>query len=308
MTAHQGRIGGDDLTYLESATVLQHKEVAPDTYIVEVKAPRIAAAARPGQFVHLIVHARGTGGERSARRGRSARDPLLRRPLSVHDVNLARGSILLLYAVRGTGTALLSQAEPGEGLDIMGPLGHGFTIPGSDQAFRALLVGGGVGIAPMVFLSRVLAGQNARATVLYGASSSAHVDAVIPGLMASGCNASVATLDGSAGVHGPVTDLLPDAHRAPSGGGRPYDFVYTCGPEPMMAAVARWAAGRGIRGEVSLEAHMACGVGACLGCARALVTAQGQPPAYAKVCVDGPVFPMDQVVLSDTAHEGVEHR
>lgn len=287
------------MTYLESATVLQHKQVAPGTYIIEVEAPCIAVNARPGQFVHLIVHARGAHG---------ARDPLLRRPLSIHDVNLARGSILLLYKERGAGTALLCQAEPGEELDIMGPLGHGFTIPESGQAFRALLVGGGVGIAPLVFLSRVLTGQNARVTVLFGANNSADVDAVIPGLMASGCNASVATLDGSAGVHGLVTELLPDAHRAPSGGGRPYDFVYTCGPEPMMAAIARWAASRGIKGEVSLEAHMACGVGACLGCARALVTAQGQPPAYAKVCVDGPVFPMDLVVLSDTAHEGVEHR
>lgn len=269
---------------MEMAEVLRHDQPYAGLHVLHLHAPRIAAAAAPGQFVHV-----------------RAAQHLLRRPLSVHDADPASGALSLLFKVRGAGTSILAGIEAGSALDLMGPLGRGFTLPPAAPAAGAasrpyLLVGGGVGIAPLVFLARSLAAlAPGQVTVLFGAGCAGEVDAVMPAFRAIRCRTLAATLDGSAGARGLVTDLLPACGVEPG-------FIYACGPEPMMAAVAAFAAARGIPGEVSLEEHMACGVGACLGCARELIGSAADPASperrYAKVCKDGPVFAMGSVLLN----------
>lgn len=245
--------------------VRSNKKVGPDLWEMEFTAPALAREAQPGQFVHIRV------GENQ--------DPLLRRPLSLYDVD--GDLITLLYKVVGRGTNILSRYSSEEPLDIMGPLGKGFSLV-KDQ--RVLLVGGGVGIAPLLFLGRELMGRNNQVTVLHGAGSGEETCSG-PRFTSLGMEYRIATMDGSLGFKGLVTDLMENDMDPQS-----IDYIYTCGPEPMMAAVAAFAGRNGVPGELSLEEYMACGVGACLGCARKLKTSD---PSYVKICHDGPVFPFD---------------
>ncbi|MCR4424826.1 MAG: dihydroorotate dehydrogenase electron transfer subunit [Firmicutes bacterium] len=255
---------------VEKARVVRNEQVGPDLYEMECAAPRIASSCAPGQFVHV--------------RTSPAYHPLLRRPLSLYDVRRSCGTIHLLYKSCGLGTGLLSAAAPGETIDILGPLGTGFTL--IEAGRRALLVGGGVGIAPLVHLARALRERGREVRVLYGANTACEL-AASTRLDALGVDWLAATLDGSAGFTGLVTELLSEQTSQGA-----VDFIYTCGPEPMMVQVAEYAGARGIPGEASLEARMACGVGACLGCAVRLV---GPGEQYARVCRDGPVFPVHAV-------------
>jgi len=299
------QIGGHYMPYLETADVLRQDCVAPGLYELELSAPQIAVAAVPGQFVHIRL-----------RPGQ----PLLRRPFSICDVGTnVGGSVTILYGVRGVGTSLLSSVRPGDRLDVMGPLGKGFTLPESQslsqsqlksqlqshpqqQSSRsphALLIGGGLGIAPLVFLARTLAHNGHRATVFYGVKTACEMQAALLRLQASqegSIQVFTTTLDGSAGHTGFVTDLL--TAESSSSEIADIDFIYTCGPEPMMVVVEQFAASHRIPGEMSLETALACGVGACLGCARRLKTDPGASPVYAKVCKDGPVFSFGQVELN----------
>lgn len=277
---------------IEKAEVVRHDRPWPGLHVLHMHAPQIAAAAAPGQFVHVRV----PGASAAPTAAAVPAHPLLRRPLSVHDADASAGTLSLLFKVRGIGSSILADVEAGNCLDLMGPMGRGFTLPPAAPAGPYLLVGGGVGIAPLVFLARALAriapGQFA---VLFGASCAGETHAALPALeaiaAAAGCRTLVATLDGSAGARGLVTELLSSCGVEPG-------FVYACGPEPMMAAVASFADARGITGEISLEEHMACGVGACLGCARELAAPVAPERRYAKVCVDGPVFAMGSVLLN----------
>lgn len=256
---------------VEKGLVIVHNRLGKDFYEVEFVAPEIASSCKPGQFVHVKVG--------------DTMDPLLRRPLSIYDVDKKLGSVSLLYKVVGRGTELLTRIRVKENVDVMGPLGKGFSVNSHQQV---LLVGGGVGIAPLVYLARVLKEKGCRVTVLYGAERREELVA-FDRLRKMEVDLMVATRDGSAGYKGLVVDLLnkkfiPDK----------LDFIYTCGPEPMMALVQKYAKENGIPGEVSLEEHMACGVGACLGCARKL---KPDDEYYVKVCKDGPVFDMQGIVL-----------
>lgn len=336
------------MPYLETADVLRHDCVGPGLYQLELSAPQTAAVAAPGQFVH--IHVRPALSD--WRQPSAPAQPLLRRPFSISgadsDAGNASGSVTILYKVRGAGTQLLANVRPGDRLDVMGPLGKGFTLresPSQSQSQsqaqahshsesqlqsrpdpqpepqpdpqpdpqsglwprrqpaalspHALLVGGGLGIAPLVFLAHALARAGRQVTVFYGANTASEMQSVLRRLQASGAGsiqAFTATLDGSAGLAGIVTDLLT---TEPSGTGLDdVDYIYTCGPEPMMAAVEQFAAARRIAGEMSLETALACGMGACLGCARRLRANPGASPAYVRVCKDGPVFPFGQVELN----------
>ncbi|SHH06491.1 dihydroorotate oxidase B, electron transfer subunit [Thermosyntropha lipolytica DSM 11003] len=256
---------------LEKGLVILHNRLARDFYEIELVAPLIASSCKPGQFVHVKV-----GG---------TMDPLLRRPLSIYDVDKKLGSITLLYKVVGRGTELLTRVGVKENIDIMGPLGRGFSLADNQHV---LLVGGGVGIAPLVYLARAAKEKGCQVTVLYGAEKRGELVA-FERLRKLEVDLMVATRDGSAGHKGLVADLLHPKFLPPK-----IDFIYTCGPEPMMALVKKYAEENGIPGEVSLEEHMACGVGACLGCARKL---KPDDEYYVKVCKDGPVFRMDEMVL-----------
>ena len=256
---------------LEKGMVLSNRQVATDMYILEFSAPSIARECKPGQFLHV--------------RTGSTDAPLLRRPLSIYDVVAGSGRISLLYRVVGKGTDLLTGLMTNQYIDVMGPLGRGFTLP--DRPENTILVGGGVGIAPLLYLGRVLKERQCRVLVMCGAGTAEQL--VTCKFDELDMQVLPATMDGSSGHKGLVTDLLTGLNNPGD-----IDKVYTCGPEPMMAAVAQWAQAHNIWGEVSLEEHMACGVGACLGCARRLKTVD---EGYVKVCKDGPVFNFNEVEL-----------
>ena len=213
----------------------------------------------PGQFVEVLVE-----GEPGV---------MLRRPISVHDVDAEEGTMSLLIQVVGRGTRRLASLAVGDWINLVYPLGHGFSTDLAAGS-RALLVGGGAGIAPLLHLSKVLKTRGVQNTVLLGGRT-AELIPVRDEFFPYG-DLCLATDDGSLGHKGLVISHPAFADN--------YDMIYTCGPTPMMKAVARSAAERGIRCEVSLENMMACGVGACLCC----VTDTDN--GHRCVCKEGPVF------------------
>jgi len=254
--------------YQENSIVQSVEQLAGSLYRLTLTAPLIAATAQPGQFVMAAC-------------GPSL-DPLLRRPFSLHRC-LGPETIQLLFRVVGRGTGLLAGIRPGQALSLIGPLGRGFQ-PASDGP--VCLVGGGIGIAPLLFLAdrlRTLRPDSAPCTVLLGARIGAELTRLAAEFGKLGCQVETATDDGSLGFHGLVTDLLAP-HLAT------LTKVYVCGPHPMMAAAAGLCLAAQIPCEVSLEAHMACGLGACLGCA-----VQGAENRYRHVCKHGPVFQAEEV-------------
>lgn len=260
-----------DIEILE-ALVLRHDEVAPEHFVITLQAPQIARDARPGQFVML--------------RSLGTWDPLLPRAYSVFEVDAEAGSIGILYREVGRGTRRLRLNEPGTRVHTWGPLGNRFSGPDAESV---VLVGGGVGIPPLVFWAAHFLGspatrtESCTAVALVGASTRdflVGLDAV----RRAGVDVRTATDDGSAGHHGFVTELLPpllDGQRT---------RVYACGPMPMLAAVARISEAHGAASELALEAPMACGVGACIGC-----TVPRREGGYARVCTDGPVFAAEAI-------------
>ena len=244
--------------------ILTQEALSAEVFRLTCHAPDIAAAARPGQFV-MVRLAQGF-------------DPLLRRPFSIHSRS-AEGSLSLLYKVVGKGTRLLSGLRPGELLDLLGPLGQAFTtIPVSQPV---CLVGGGMGIAPLLFLAQELPNPK---YILLGARNQAEVAPLVPFFAAlNPVELSLATDDGTLGHKGYVPEclskVLPQVHH-----------VYTCGPWNMMQAVVQRCQQAQVPCQVSLETHMACGMGACLGC----VTA-GAGGKQVHVCTDGPVFKAEDI-------------
>ncbi len=254
------------------AKVLAVYQVAPETYYMELEAPDIARLAVPGQFVHV--------------RCSEAQEPLLRRPLSIHMVSRPKGVLALLFRVIGKGTELLAQRQPGDLVNLMGPLGRGFTLPLPGS--RVAVAAGGIGAAPLVFLVQELANMKCQITVYLGAKDKKSVlcDGQFEQMDAE---VVVATDDGSLGWRGNVTDLM----------GRHMDWrrtamTYVCGPKPMMQGIAAMLAEADVPGEVSLEEHMGCGVGACLSCS-VKISHHGKV-TNKRACADGPVFPSWQVV------------
>ena len=265
--------------------ILHQKEVAPQVFRLRLSSPGIAQEARPGQFVHLRI--------------REGSDPLLRRPFSIHRVDRERGEVQVLYQVVGRGTKFLSRKLVGERLDVLGPLGHGFEV--SEKGGGVLLVAGGIGVAPLIFLCEDLLRGRA-VTALIGAQSR---DGILCDDLLGSWDATVhiATDDGSLGHRGVVTDLLKaqlEAGREASAS----PVVYACGPVAMLRAVAALCQKHGISCQVSLESRMACGLGACLGCA--VKVRSSVPPGYEykRVCKEGPVFDAEEVIFDEDLLSG----
>ena len=228
----------------------------------------MTAAARPGQFVMV----RPNGGDR----------PFLPRPFSIHRINRENGTLDLLYKVIGPGTRRMSGLNAGDGLAMTGPLGSGFRI---EQEFENIaIIGGGIGLAPLVFLADVLAAEPPappRAEVFIGAATADEIlcrDEFSDLKM----DVHIATDDGSAGHHGFVTKLfeIKTEQTYP-------DMIFACGPPAMLRATAQIASSRNIPCQISIETIMACGIGACLGCA---VKPAGNTSHYLHACRQGPVF------------------
>lgn len=220
----------------------------------------------PGQFAEIRVDAPGV---------------LLRRPISINYVDRERNEVWFLVALVGEGTRALARVKPGEKLSVVLPLGRGFTMP-VDPNERLLLVGGGVGTAPLLYFGKCLLEQGCRPTFLLGARCGSDF-LQLEDFAALG-EVYTTTEDGSAGEKGFVTQhSLLNSVR--------FNRICTCGPKPMMVAVARYAKAAGICCEVSLENRMACGVGACLCCVE-----ETAGRGNVCVCKEGPVFNINQLL------------
>jgi dihydroorotate dehydrogenase electron transfer subunit len=279
--AHRGSIA------LEDGRVLGQHAYPGDQYVIRIEAPRCAARAQPGSFAHLTVDD----------------DIPMRRPLSIMRADPQAGWIDILYKVVGPGLAALARRRAGDTLSVLGPIGRGFT-PHAERP-RMLLVGGGVGIPPMVFLAERMVGTAFKPLVLMGseipfpfnARPSTHIVPGIPaGVIAAmplleelGVPSRLASRSGFPGCHdGFVTALAEEWLGSLAPEALAEVEVFACGPTPMLEAVARVAARFSLPCQVSLEEFMACAVGGCAGCAVRVRTPSG--PAMKRVCVDGPVF------------------
>ncbi|MGE5308003.1 MAG: dihydroorotate dehydrogenase electron transfer subunit [Deltaproteobacteria bacterium] len=249
-----------------TAEVKSNRKAGSSYYALSFTHKGIAHNARPGQFVMVRVS--------------DLCAPLLRRPFGVHKVQ--GDTVEVLYELKGKGTRLLSSKRPGETLGVIGPLGTGFELA-SAKGRRPVLVAGGMGVAPLLFLARELKGASRRRPlVLIGARSAAQVPCVSD-FRAAGCVVKTATDDGSKGFRGFVTELLEKEISS-------NDVIFACGPRPMLRETCTVAARHSTPAQVSLEEHMSCGFGACLGCAVDTVA------GYKRVCKEGPVFNAGEII------------
>ncbi len=256
---------------LEKAKVLDNQKILPNYWQLDLYAPKAASLAQAGQFIMLQTTPYA--------------EPFLKRPMSLNRINPEEGTLRIIYQIVGKGTQILTTIPAGGEMDIIGPQGNGWMIQKDYR--KALLVGGGAGIAPLLQLAINLAEKEIKLDILLGAADR---DAIFNHQeflqMAS---VSVATMDGSRGHKGFVTDLLP---QTPD-----YDMIYTCGPNPLMEKVALWAGQKGQACQVSLEERMGCGIGTCMGCVCKIKSKDGSI-AYKRVCKDGPVFDGEEVVFN----------
>ena len=278
------------------ATISSNVEVMPGIYLMWIEAPDIAVAAQPGQFI-------------TVRCG----DFTLRRPFSIHQSSLltgedsGEGEIALLFKVAGKGTLWLAQRQAGDRIDVLGPLGNGFTI--APESKNLLLVAGGIGVAPLVFLMQQASSRH-QITLIHGASTAAQLCPDSCQLSAVSCQTVQfihVTEDGSTGQKGKTTDVLPDFLDWA-------DQIYACGPVGMYKAMALTLNPSPLKGEgktivgeglvpshklklrkcqVSLEVRMGCGFGACYACT--IDTKKG----LKQVCRDGPVFELDDIIWQE---------
>jgi dihydroorotate dehydrogenase electron transfer subunit len=290
MGGYSASKGHRDTIFVEDAQILSQESFPGRQFILRLAAPETAARAGAGSFVHVAV------------------DPAIpmRRPLSIMRVDRAAGWIELLYKIHGVGLQHLAARRVGETVNLLGPIGQGFT-PDVKRP-RALLIGGGVGIPPMVFLAEQLrerAAEGFRPFAILGSELPFPFRArpstiMVPG-MPDGVIACMPLLDewgipsrmtsksGFAGCHdGYVTDLARLWLGGLDAATRAQVQVFACGPTPMLQAVAQLAREFALPCQVSLEEYMACAVGGCAGCAVEVQTPDG--PAMKRVCVDGPVF------------------
>lgn len=252
--------------------------------LLELAVPKSFGPVVPGQFLHIRV-------EESC-------DPFLRRPLSIHDVEIRkRGKtektiVKVLYEIVGKGTALLSEKRALTCLDILGPRGTGFDVKKISCADVVYIVAGGMGVAPLYFLAKTLRSipgkkRGPKIVVLIGGRNKEHVmrDREFRDL---GCEVYPATEDGSLGLKGRVTELLLEKLKTDKPGMK--KIICACGPRPMLAVISDIARKASVLAYVSMEEFMGCGVGACLGCV--IRTTFG----YKRICHDGPVFESSEVI------------
>ncbi|NUK29053.1 dihydroorotate dehydrogenase electron transfer subunit [Parageobacillus sp. VR-IP] len=253
----------------EHMTVVRHEQIAKNIYEITLSGHLVEEMNAPGQFVHVKVT--------------SQTAPLLRRPLSLCRIDKKACECTLIYRKEGIGTTLLSEKRPGETVDVLGPLGNGFPLDAVEKGQRALLVGGGVGIPPLYELAKQLVEKGVIVTNVLGFQTK---DAVFYEQEFSMFGETyVATVDGSYGIKGFVTDVIDQRDIS-------FDVLYACGPKPMLKALEQAFPHKEVY--LSLEERMGCGIGACFAC---VCRVPASETAYKKVCSDGPVFKAGEVVL-----------
>jgi dihydroorotate dehydrogenase electron transfer subunit len=284
--AHRGTI------HLEDARITAHTEYPGEQFILRVNAPECARRAVAGSFAHIRCDA----------------DIPMRRPVSIMGANPGTGEVDFLYKIVGPGLRALSRQSPGSSVSIMAPIGNGFTL--AEDKPRKLMIGGGVGVPPMLFLATTLAEKHAHnsgdSLVLMGsevpfpfeltessnpvAGVSNDTNQVLAALEKLNVPSRLASQQGFPGVHpGYVTDLARAWLTALNDAERREVEVFACGPEPMLQAAAAVARDFGVPCQLCLEEYMACAVGGCAGCTVAVH--DNDTVAMKRVCVDGPVFP-----------------
>ncbi len=249
--------------FQEKTKISRIERFPGDIMRLTLDSPGIASRALPGQFVMI--------------RTGSTKDPLLRRPFSISQISNGR-YFQILFKVVGRGTSLLAHYREGESLSILGPLGKGFNFAPN---VVNCLVGGGMGVAPLLFLGKYMARHHPTnpPLVVVGARTREELLPFVEDFLEIGLSVHMATDDGSLGHHGLVTDILEILNLSKGA------MLHVCGPHPMMAAVHLFSERRGYNCQVSMETSMACGMGACLGCI--VPSAKG---GYAHACSEGPVF------------------
>ncbi len=254
---------------MQSALILSQEEIADQIYSMWLQESQIADTSLPGQFISVY----------SSDSGR-----MLPRPISICETDPAKGAVRLVYRIAGAGTREFASCRAGESLDILGPLGNGFPVGKDPEKKRVLLIGGGIGIPPMVMLGKSFGGK---AQILAG-----YRDKLFLTEELAACGQLyISTEDGSCGTKGTVLDCIRenDLHA---------DVIYACGPAPMLRALQAYASERQIECWLSLEERMACGIGACLGCVCESTRIDEHSQVRNKrVCKDGPVFRSTEVVI-----------
>ena len=233
------------------------EKLQPNIYLLKAEAPKIASEIKPSQFCNIKVNENNF--------------PLLRRPFSVCDVE--NDSIFFMFDVHGEGTKILSEKKVGDTFEVLGPLGNGFNF--DEKISKAIIVAGGIGVAPFPYLTKKLMGKVDITSFVGGRSAEYIVDY---GLV----NINVATDDGSKGFHGNVIEMLEEKCEVITDD----SIIFGCGPTPMLKALQEFAIKKNVKCQLSTECAMACGFGICQGCP----IHSAEEDKYLLVCKDGPVF------------------
>ena len=250
----------------ETAKVVRQQQIDEGIFDMELSFPKGAALAKPGQFIAMYCN---------------DKSKLLPRPISICGINPTEGTLRVVYRVAGEGTKEFSDMKAGDTLEVMGPLGNGFTMKNE----KAIIIGGGIGIPPMLELAKQL---DAEKTVVLGYRTSTFLKEEFEEV----CDVKIATEDGSQGAKGTVIDAIEKY-------GVEGKVIYACGPMPMLKALAAYAEEHGMEAQISLEERMACGIGACLGCICKSKTKDHHTNVNnTRICKDGPVFDAKEVVFS----------
>lgn len=248
------------------ADLVKKEEIIKDIYKFTIKSEQMANEAKPGQFLEINV---STG-----------EAPMLRRPISIYNIDKENNLVEFIFMVRGKGTKILSERQVGDKIDIMGPLGNGtFSI---DEYKNVSIIGGGIGIYPLHELAKQLKDKGVNVTTYVGFRNKelVHLEKEFKSVSN---NLIISTDDGTYGKKGFGIDFLKEDSKET----KP-DAIFACGPLPMLKAVKKFAEENNIYAEISLEERMGCGIGACLGCA--VKTKKDDIEKYSHVCVNGPVF------------------
>jgi dihydroorotate dehydrogenase electron transfer subunit len=256
--------------------IISKQKLKENMFKLTLDSPFVSRTAKPGNFVHIKVS--------------SDHHPLLRRAFSVHNVDKQKRSFDVLFKVVGKGTKILSEKSPRDMLDLLGPIGNGFSLPPKGETL--MLVAGGMGIAPLWFLFTNLVRKIDKEKLVFFLGAKTKKELLYyEKLKKLGRNLIVTTDDGSFGIKGLVTEAFLQRIKKRKKGS-PKLVVYSCGPPEMLKRMSEISKEHDLSCQISLEGSMACGVGACWGCA-----VKFENGGYKRVCVDGPVFDAREVIL-----------